>query len=353
MRSDHLNSDAVTYVATIEAQLEGAAAIAANLESAESPLALAVSLFERGPDRAEVSAYYAEKPSRELLIQLIERTVGNEDLGGFRIELLPPKNWVAEAESLRGPVRAGRFLVHGAHDRGKVPAGRFTLEIDAGHAFGTAHHATTRGCLLALDHLLKRERPPASSISAPAPASSPSPPREALQRTRAGERQGPDCRRRCVGKCERRTSVESALGCCMRRLRPSELRARRPIFCSPTLLCRALDLAPELLRRAPARRHVRPFRPSRAPGAHNRSAHFVLRLHPQIANPSRWMDHLLSRVAATAHGPAIDCARAKPYKAGPCIRASRRSAPLAPSGSGSRRSAGAAIAEAQGLSRAA
>jgi ribosomal protein L11 methyltransferase len=156
MRSDHLNSDAVTYVATIEAQLEGAAAIAANLESAESPLALAVSLFERGPDRAEVSAYYAEKPSRELLIQLIERTVGNEDLGGFRIELLPPKNWVAEAESLRGPVRAGRFLVHGAHDRGKVPAGRFTLEIDAGLAFGTAHHPTTRGCLLALDRLLKR-----------------------------------------------------------------------------------------------------------------------------------------------------------------------------------------------------
>ena len=156
MRSDHLNSDAVTYVATIEAQLEGAAAIAANLESAESPLALAVSLFERGPDRAEVSAYYAEKPSRELLIQLIERTVGNEDLGGFRIELLPPKNWVAEAESLRGPVRAGRFLVHGAHDRGKVPEGRFTLEIDAGLAFGTAHHPTTRGCLLALDRLLKR-----------------------------------------------------------------------------------------------------------------------------------------------------------------------------------------------------
>ncbi|MGC1344986.1 MAG: 50S ribosomal protein L11 methyltransferase, partial [Methyloceanibacter sp.] len=93
---------------------------------------------------------------RELLIQLIERAVGNEDLGGFRIELLPPKNWVAEAESLRGPVRAGRFLVHGAHDRGKVPAGRFTLEIDAGLAFGTAHHPTTRGCLLALDRLLKR-----------------------------------------------------------------------------------------------------------------------------------------------------------------------------------------------------
>jgi ribosomal protein L11 methyltransferase len=56
-------------------------------------------------------------------------------------------------------VRAGRFLVHGRHDRGKVPPGRFTLEIDAGLAFGTAHHATTRGCLIALDRLLKRWRP--------------------------------------------------------------------------------------------------------------------------------------------------------------------------------------------------
>jgi len=156
MRSDHLNSDAVTYVATIQAPVPGAEAIAASLESAESPVAMAVSLFERGQHRAEVSAYYAERPGRELLIQLIKRTTGNEDLGDLRIEPLPPKNWVAEAESLRSPVRAGRFLVHGAHDRGKVPARRFTLEIDAGFAFGTAHHATTRGCLLALDRLLKR-----------------------------------------------------------------------------------------------------------------------------------------------------------------------------------------------------
>jgi ribosomal protein L11 methyltransferase len=56
-------------------------------------------------------------------------------------------------------VRAGRFLMHGRHDRGKVTAGRFTFEIDAGLAFGTAHHATTRGCLIALDRLLKRGRP--------------------------------------------------------------------------------------------------------------------------------------------------------------------------------------------------
>jgi ribosomal protein L11 methyltransferase len=90
---------------------------------------------------------------------LIEGIAREDDLGALRIEALAAKNWVAEAESLRGPVRAGRFLVHGRHDRGKVPPGRLTLEIDAGLAFGTAHHATTRGCLIALDRLLKRERP--------------------------------------------------------------------------------------------------------------------------------------------------------------------------------------------------
>ena len=149
----------VTYVATIEAPSPIAEAVATRLEAAESPLAMAVTLFECGPGQIEVSAHYAEKPARERLIQLIEGVAGEEDLAALRIEPLPPKNWVAEAESLRGPVRAGRFLVHGRHDRGNVRPGRFALEIDAGLAFGTAHHATTRGCLIALDRLLKRGRP--------------------------------------------------------------------------------------------------------------------------------------------------------------------------------------------------
>jgi ribosomal protein L11 methyltransferase len=148
-----------TYVASIEAPADVAGSIAAALEAAEMPAAVAVTLFECGPGRIEVSAHYDEEPAREQLIQLMEGAAAGGGVGALRIEALAAKNWVAEAESLRGPVRAGRFLVHGRHDRGKVPPGRFTLEIDAGLAFGTAHHATTRGCLIALDRLLKRERP--------------------------------------------------------------------------------------------------------------------------------------------------------------------------------------------------
>lgn len=149
----------ITFVATIEAPATSAEVIAAGLEAAESPQALAVTLFECGHDRIEVSAHYAAKPSRHLLTQLIEAASRDGEHGALRIEALAQKNWVAEAESLRGPVRAGRFLVHGRHDRGKVQAGRSTVEIDASVAFGTAHHATTRGCLMALDRLAKRDHP--------------------------------------------------------------------------------------------------------------------------------------------------------------------------------------------------
>jgi ribosomal protein L11 methyltransferase len=57
-------------------------------------------------------------------------------------------------------VVAGRFVVHGAHDRDRVPGHCIGIEIEAGTAFGTGHHGTTRGCLLALDALARSRRRP-------------------------------------------------------------------------------------------------------------------------------------------------------------------------------------------------
>jgi ribosomal protein L11 methyltransferase len=61
-------------------------------------------------------------------------------------------------KSLEGlaPVEAGRFVVHGAHDRARVRSNRIGVQIEAALAFGTGHHGTTRGCLLALDRIAKR-----------------------------------------------------------------------------------------------------------------------------------------------------------------------------------------------------
>ena len=73
-------------------------------------------------------------------------------------EVLADADWLAMALSGLPPVRAGRFFVYGAHDRGRAPANAVTLRIEAGAAFGTGHHGTTVGCLLAYDALLKRAR---------------------------------------------------------------------------------------------------------------------------------------------------------------------------------------------------
>ncbi len=67
-------------------------------------------------------------------------------------EAIPDADWVSETQKALPPVRAGRFIVHGSHDRASV-ASQWAIEIDAGRAFGTAHHGTTRGCLVAIDAL--------------------------------------------------------------------------------------------------------------------------------------------------------------------------------------------------------
>ena len=69
------------------------------------------------------------------------------------------KDWVKASLEDLVPVPAGRFVVHGAHDRARVPPNKLGIEIEAALAFGTGHHGTTRGCLLLLDHVLKAHRP--------------------------------------------------------------------------------------------------------------------------------------------------------------------------------------------------
>lgn len=74
------------------------------------------------------------------------------------VEKLADADWLAMSLSGLPPVEAGRFFVYGAHDQGRVPPNRVNLKIDAGAAFGTGHHGTTVGCLIAFDELLKKER---------------------------------------------------------------------------------------------------------------------------------------------------------------------------------------------------
>ncbi|MGH6735810.1 MAG: 50S ribosomal protein L11 methyltransferase [Methyloceanibacter sp.] len=148
----------MVHQAIIEAGAPAAGRIARALDAAEEPLALSVSHFELGNGQFEISALYGYPPARNALATLIDVAAEGEPVT-LRIEEVSDQDWVTVSQGKRGPVRAGRFFVHGSHDRARAPRHRFVIEIDAGQAFGTAHHASTRGCLLAIDDELKRRRP--------------------------------------------------------------------------------------------------------------------------------------------------------------------------------------------------
>ena len=74
------------------------------------------------------------------------------------IEPVDNDDWVARALRQHPPVRAGRLFVHGSHAKERIPAGTLPILIDAAQAFGTGHHESTKGCLLALDGLSRRIR---------------------------------------------------------------------------------------------------------------------------------------------------------------------------------------------------
>ena len=82
-----------------------------------------------------------------------------DELRSGLIAPMPQQDWVRQSLEGLAPVTAGRFFLHGSHDRERRRPGGISLEIDAGTAFGTGHHGTTEGCLIALDRTLKRRTP--------------------------------------------------------------------------------------------------------------------------------------------------------------------------------------------------
>lgn len=107
----------------------------------------------------EVEVYFAAEPNRDAIRELVRIAAGDDAAKAAEFDTLAEKDWVKASLEGLTMVEAGRFLVHGGHDRGRVPLNRIGIEIEAALAFGTGHHGTTRGCLLALDAILKQRKP--------------------------------------------------------------------------------------------------------------------------------------------------------------------------------------------------
>jgi len=130
--------------------------IYAGLEAAfeEDGYPLALVELDEAKDVLEVSLYTDD--DADIVEQRMRAATG--DLA-FRREVLPEVDWVARSLEGLKPVRAGRFFVHGSHDRAKRRIGDLAIEIEAGLAFGTGHHGTTSGCLDMIHAVVRREKP--------------------------------------------------------------------------------------------------------------------------------------------------------------------------------------------------
>ncbi|MBV8923779.1 MAG: 50S ribosomal protein L11 methyltransferase [Bradyrhizobium sp.] len=119
----------------------------------------AVAAFERPDGGWDVTVHFAEAPDQALIRQLVGDAAGEETAKSITFDTIEARDWVKASLEDLAPVPAGRFVVHGAHDRARIPQNKLGIEIEAALAFGTGHHGTTRGCLLLLDHVLKARRP--------------------------------------------------------------------------------------------------------------------------------------------------------------------------------------------------
>lgn len=139
----------------VTADRDTARTLAGALQDLVEPPPDALTLFEAGDDGWRIEAYFGELPDPAELRAVLSEVTGL-DVPPIAAEDVPPLNWVAISQAALPPVIAGRFTVHGSHDRQRVGRGPNAILIDAGEAFGTAHHATTFGCLLAIDQLTRR-----------------------------------------------------------------------------------------------------------------------------------------------------------------------------------------------------
>jgi len=152
--------NAPTTVARLSCDEPTARRLAAFLGESLDATDSACAAFEDDAGRWQVAIHFRNTPDEAGLRDLVKLAAGEAAADALSIERVPAHDWVAESLAGLRPVRARRFVVHGAHDRAGLRANDIGIEVEAALAFGTGNHGTTRGCLLALDDLMKRWRAP-------------------------------------------------------------------------------------------------------------------------------------------------------------------------------------------------
>lgn len=146
---------AATVVARLSTDGKRARQIGDLLAESFDAEEVAASAFEQPGGRWSLALHFRRHPDETAVRALIASTAGKAAADALVFETLAATDWVRKSLEGLTPVEAGRFVVHGAHHRASVRANQIGIQIEAALAFGTGHHGTTRGCLLALDALVR------------------------------------------------------------------------------------------------------------------------------------------------------------------------------------------------------
>ena len=161
------------HVATWRIDLSVPAPAVPIFEAALAELGGAVATDAPGgaPEEGAVAiqVYLGEEPGPARLTALLAAAAlaGGVDLPEAAVERLPETDWVAESHKALPAIEVGPFYLHGAHVTEAPPGGSIPIRIEAGPAFGTGRHESTRGCLLALADLAETRNPARVPTCAP------------------------------------------------------------------------------------------------------------------------------------------------------------------------------------------
>ncbi len=150
--------NAPTTVARLTCDKSTARRLASYLSESLDSEDAACAAFEGDDGRWQLAVHFRAAPDEAGLRELVGIAAGEAAAKALTLERISGADWVAQSLAGLKPVRAGRFVIHGAHDRARPKPNDIGIEIEAALAFGTGHHGTTYGCLLALTDLARRRR---------------------------------------------------------------------------------------------------------------------------------------------------------------------------------------------------
>jgi ribosomal protein L11 methyltransferase len=154
-----------THIMRLTCNEADARAVADLIVETFDPAQTAAAAFEEQPNASQsagqwiVEVYFGFEPDKAALRDLVTIAAGRQIAQAITFDRIERADWIGASLAGFDPVRAGRFLVIGSHARQAVRPNDIVIEIEAALAFGTGHHGTTLGCLLALDRLARTSRP--------------------------------------------------------------------------------------------------------------------------------------------------------------------------------------------------